>query len=454
MTVAATRPEALRPAPLRAAPGPAPASAHARPGGVGEARPEDAAAVAAARRFEGLLVAQLLQEMRKTIPGGGLGAAGGGAASQYMAMFDDAVAEALTSGGGLGLSPMLAEGMGASPDAVRAAAAAHVRPGSTLAAALSPQGNALPASMTWPGGAPLPGAGLEADDGGLPLPARLPLPGDLAPLPGGNARLATAAAALVRGGAERWSREGRLDASLLASPVATPARDGGVARFNVEDARGFEGSYKCNLFALEAARRAGYAVPLQARPRGWGFPAPDGVVRDAEDGRLRDDWARVATGMDAGAVQRAIASGRGFLLAGSGTDGHAGHMAVVERVHEIRYDRGGHVERVVFDGWEARARGAERLLGRVWCRAGHPQPGARNGLGRIELLELREPTHGTGPEITHGAAHRGSLQDGLTPLRGSQSSSMNTNAYGVPGAAARAALRPLASGGAGRDDEF
>jgi Rod binding domain-containing protein len=399
MTVAAARPEVV--ASARAS------EIDAREPGPRAARPDDDGVVTAARRFEALLLAQLLKEMRKTVPDGAFGGSGatdrGGAASQYMAMFDDAVAEALASGGGVGLAAMLAEGLGASPDAVRAATAAYVRPRSPLAAAPPPQtiGSSSPTGTNASAGMRVAGVVFE---GGAPE--------GLAPLPGGHARLAAAAAELLRGGADRWSREGRLDATLLASPIATVARDGGVARFNVEDARGFEGSYKCNLFALEAARRAGYTVPLRARPRGWGFPAPDGIVRDAEDGRLRDDWARLATGMDGPSLQRAIGDGRGFLLAGSGTAGHAGHMAVVERVHEVRYDREGVIERVVFDGWEARARGAERVLGRVWCRAGHPQPGARNGLGRIEIVELREPEGPFGPELPQGTANRGSLKDG------------------------------------------
>jgi hypothetical protein len=160
----------------------------------------------------------------------------------------------------------------------------------------------------------------------------------------------------------------------------------------VRDARGYQGYYKCNLFALELARRAGFSVPVIGRARGWGFPAPNRLARDAADGRLEGGWASVATGEDAAALDRDVRRGaRAFALVGEATGERAGHMAVIERVHEVRYGDDGRVDRIVFSGWEARERGAQHLTRRTWNRVGHPGgTQARNGFERIEILQLRQ----------------------------------------------------------------
>ena len=86
-----------------------------------------------------------------------------------------------------------------------------------------------------------------------------------------------------------------------------------------------------------------------------------------------------------------------MMLTGSGRDGHAGHMAVVERVHSIQYDDDGEVEQVVFDGWEARTNGARHLSQRTWNRAGiRGGNDVRRGLDRIEMVELLAPRDGAG----------------------------------------------------------
>ncbi len=351
---------------------------------TGPGGPDQAAK--AARRFESVLLQQMIQVLRKTAQSGG--AEVSGASQQYLSMFDEVLAERLADGGGIGLARVIGPSLGADPAQL--------------------------------GGEPLvtPGRG-----GGLAPLAQDPLAGRLAALhasgaahpgiPGAAGALAGAAARMSAGeAAQHWARDGALTRADLASDFATPTPDGGVAAFNVEDANGFEGHYKCNLFALEAARRAGYAVPLQARQHGWGYPNPDGVVRDASDGRMQQDWARIVTGEGESPLVAAGERGqRAFVLAGSGSAGHAGHMAVVERIHAVDYDAEGQVERVVFDGWEARARGAQRLEGRVWTRAGHAERGARNGLSQIEVLELRRPTEGEGPETPTSRHARPSVQD-------------------------------------------
>lgn len=64
---------------------------------------------------------------------------------------------------------------------------------------------------------------------------------------------------IQNGAADRWARDGALTPQDLASDLVTEA-PGGRAAFNVRDANGFQGYYKCNLFAFELARRAGFQI--------------------------------------------------------------------------------------------------------------------------------------------------------------------------------------------------
>jgi hypothetical protein len=214
------------------------------------------------------------------------------------------------------------------------------------------------------------------------------------------------------GSAAHWGRDGVLGPADLRSEIATPVA-GGTARFNVLDARGYEGYYKCNLFAFEVARRAGYAVPVIPRGRGWGFPGADTVARDAADGGVRGGWARVATGASASALDRSIREeGRSFLLAGSAPGEAMGHMAVVERVHRVEYAPDGAMRRVVFDGWETGRRGARHLTLRTWNFVGNGGgTNPRNGFDRIEIIELLAPGPGAAPEVSLGRPRSPSVLD-------------------------------------------
>jgi Rod binding domain-containing protein len=318
----------------------------------------------AARQFEGIIVRELMKILRKTAPEGGLVGGSGGsgyAGEMYTQMMDDALSDQLTSAGGIGLAPTLASAFGSTDP--------H-------AAQLSTTG---PISFSMPG--------LRSESYGVT--------GN-----GLTARVQYAAASLLDGGgAERFSREGQLLSNDLASDFETSTAAGDVARFNVRDANGFQGYYKCNLFAFELARRAGFDVPVVGRTRGWGYPVPNTVTEDASDGALSRGWARVATGRGATEIDGDLSAGRrGFMLTAS-ADGRAGHMAMVERVHEIQYDDEGQVRRVVFDGWEARSEGAQHLTRRTWNLTGNPGGNlARNGFSRIEILELT-PRSGAGNEI-------------------------------------------------------
>jgi Rod binding domain-containing protein len=315
----------------------------------------------AARQFEGIVVRELMKILRKTAPEGGLVGGSGYAGEMYTQMMDDALADQLSQAGGVGLAPQLATAFGSTD------------PNAPVSMTTGPIAFSMP--------------GLRRDSYGVT--------GE-----GLTARVQQAASSLLDGGgAERFSREGQLLSNDLSSDFETRAA-GEIARFNVRDANGYRGYYKCNLFAFELARRAGFDVPVVGRTRGWGYPVPNTVTEDASDGSLERSWARVATGRDAAELQADLGAGRrGFMLTAS-ADGRAGHMAMVERVHDVQYDEDGQVRRIVFDGWEARQDGAEHLVQRTWNLRGNPGGNlARNGFSRIEILELTPRQNGAGNEI-------------------------------------------------------
>jgi len=338
---------------------------------------DDAGARKAAEQFEAMLLRELVSVLRRSAPKGGLlGGGGSGGSSQYLAMFDDAFADHLAAAGGIGIAELVARDMGLPPK--------H--------------------AGTDPGASGLTGTLHTTRAGSLPLYASPRFPVD--PEAGSVERLRAAAGELLSaGGDRRFSKDGTLLPRDLASGFATDTPEGGRARFNVNDARGYQGYYKCNLFAFELARRAGYDVPVVGRPHGWGFPGPTSVAEDAADDRRLDaGWARVVTGAGAETLDGALLRGeRAFLLTGSGAEGRQGHMAVLERVHRVDYADDGRLRRIVFDGWEARADGARHLVRRTWNldgAGGGPDP--RGGFQRIELLELRRSVSGPGQEVPLG----------------------------------------------------
>ncbi|MCG8556068.1 MAG: rod-binding protein [Proteobacteria bacterium] len=332
---------------------------------LGEPRSDAREVEQAAERFEALFLKQLLDVLRKSLPQGTGLAGAGRSAQQYTRIFDQALADELAKAGGIGLGALVRDSMVGTPSL----------------------------SNT-------PGNSTEADQ--VSLVASQPA-GPV--LPGGAGRLQQVATRLLER-SERWAKDAALSTEELASPLETQA-PGGVARFNVRDARGYLGYTKCNLFALEMARRAGFSVPVTGRAHGWGYPGADAVTRDAADGRLQSGWAKVVTGKTAQSLDRAIVEqGRAFLLTGSGRAGRPGHMAVVERVHSTDYRKNGELWKVTFDGWEARPDGAQRLLRRTWTRAPGPSgPSARRDLDRIEIIELNDMARKQGREqlLTSGA---------------------------------------------------
>lgn len=327
----------------------------------------------AAGQFEGLLIQQLVSVMRSTVGGEG-GMFGSGAGSEmYAHMFDQSFADSLTAAGGMGMRSTIERSM--------LGPAAYQR--------MMEQRNDTALRPLTP---------FEPRTVGEVIEARPPAGSVLSGMTG---RLQGIARQMLGsdGVATQWGRAGRLTEADLASDFATEGPDG-VAAFNVRDAAGFEDNYKCNLFAFEMARRAGFEVPLVGRTRGWGYMGPDGVTADANAGQLRGEWGEVVTGETAESLDSAIVRGdRAFMLTGSSVDGRSGHMGVVERVHEVDYDEQGRVQRVVFDGWEGRSRGAMHLTRRTWNRYGNPGgEDARGGFDSIHIIALRRPQNGARPE--------------------------------------------------------
>lgn len=342
----------------------------------GPAIDRDAAARAkAATQFEAILVRQLLAVMRNTAKSGGM-ATSSGASGQYLSMFDEAIADSIAESGGIGLSAMFAAGMGGGD-------------GSEAAQALSSMGTTH--------------SSLGASSGAVSMPTRPAIEPPSPALKGATARLAHSAYAMAsRNGGQQWARAGTLTPQDLTSQIATPTADG-AARFSVRDAAGFKDAYKCNLFALEAARRAGFQVPVVARAQGWGFPTSNTVTEDAADHALKDNWAEVVAPDEVSRITAMLERGEvGVLLTGGSDDGRHGHMAVVERIHSVKLGKDGQVDRIEFDGYEARVNGAEHLERRTWNRFGHGQDqgSARNGFGAIEILALRPARNAQSPEIT------------------------------------------------------
>jgi Rod binding domain-containing protein len=324
----------------------------------------------AAKKFEGVLMQQLLSVMRQTAKSGGMGASDG-ASGQYTSMFDEVIADKLAEGGGIGLAKALMESFGEDEQ--------QALPAQT--------GQALNGLM-------LP-SGMRRNDTPSVTP---PLPG----LRGATAKLAQAAYAIsAPEGGKQWAREGTLTERDLASKIETQSSKG-AQHFAVKEAGGYTDAYKCNLFAFEAARRAGFAVPVVNRDSGYGFPTSNSVTTDAQDGSVRGGWADVVSPQRLAELREKLDRGEvALMLSGSGSDGRHGHMAVVEKIHDVKFDKDGQVSRIEFDGYEARADGAQHLTRRSWNRKGHGEDSklARNGFGQIQMLALRPSASPQTPEI-------------------------------------------------------
>jgi hypothetical protein len=99
-------------------------------------------------------------------------------------------------------------------------------------------------------------------------------------------------------------------------------------------------------------------------------------------------------------MQDALHAGEAaFLLVGSGHGERHGHMAVIEKPTAIDYDEAGQIRSISFQGWEAQPDGAKHLQNRTWNRYGQQgAPGDRNGLDRIEIIQLNRKD--AGPQAT------------------------------------------------------
>ncbi|MEY4582546.1 MAG: hypothetical protein RL701_7249 [Pseudomonadota bacterium] len=312
----------------------------------------------AARQFESVLLTQLLQVLWKSIP-----ELKEGQGSMYGTMFQSSFADQLAAGGGIGLASMIAKGLGAKTEGAATTGTRHVQ-------SLKLPGNIVPSQQQT-------GQNVMSD-------------------------VASAARTMLAGGGAQWAKGGTLSADDLGT-VNAAAKAGESAKRTVDGNNGYRGYYKCNLFAFELARRAGLEVPGSATGATLNIPSSNHLTQDARDGSLDTGWAQVSTGASPAAMQDALHTGEAaFLVVGSGHGERHGHMAVLERPQKIDYDESGQIRSISFDGWEAQPDGAKHLTSRTWNRTGNPgAPGDRNGLDRIEIIQLQrkaaasQPTTGT-----------------------------------------------------------
>ena len=305
----------------------------------------------AAKQFEGVLMTQLLEVLWKTTP-----ELQKGAGSMYQSMFQGEFAQHLVAGGGIGLADMIAKSLGVEPEPGERGALSMRHVNEKLATLLPPT-STLTAS--------------EGKHTGVMVD------------------VARAAKGMVEKSGDHWAKKGSLTpedyGTLGASELA-----GERARRSVENANGYQGYYTCNLFAFEVARRAGLAVPEDARTGTLQLSSSNRLTQDASDGSLESGWAKVATGASPAVMQDALHAGEAaFLLVGSGRGDRHGHMAVIEQPHSIDYDESGQIRSISFEGWEAQPDGAKHLTQRTWNRFGEKGgPSDRNNLERIEIIQL------------------------------------------------------------------
>ncbi|MBN2714795.1 MAG: rod-binding protein [Deltaproteobacteria bacterium] len=215
--------------------------------------------------------------------------------------------------------------------------------------------------------------------------------------------------------ASRWSKDGALTPMDLGADIATREADG-IAAFNVNDANGYEGFPKCNLFAFEMLRRGGYTVPITARSHGWGFMGADTTTQMAEKGKV-GSWASVITDMSKDQMDGKAYAGVPLLLAGSGAGDKVGHMAVADRIHRVQRNGDGDIVALEYSGWEATGNGASygRRMWRVEGVAGN----GRGGLARIEVLEPKKASAAEQGYVTVGSHRPGaSITDKPDSSRG------------------------------------
>lgn len=313
------------------------------------AHDKDAKVRAAARQFEGVLLTQLLQALWKTSP-----QLAKGPGAMYQSMFQGSFAEHLAEGGGIGLADMISRSLGAKADPAPGMSrhvASLIGPHAPRANAPQPQGSVMNS-------------------------------------------VSAAAGGMLAGGGSQWARSGQLSAEDLGTVNASAAA-GASARRTLTHANGYQGYYKCNLFAFELARRAGLEVPKE-------IPSSNRLAQDASDGSIDSGWAKVATGASPAAMQDALRAGEAaFLLVGHGHGERHGHMAVMEQPRSVSYDDEGRVRSITFDGWEAQPNGAKHLTTRTWNRTGEKGAnGDRNGLDRIEIIQLNRKDAGGGDNPT------------------------------------------------------
>ncbi|MBN2803450.1 MAG: hypothetical protein JXR91_10170 [Deltaproteobacteria bacterium] len=301
----------------------------------------------AAAAFEAMLMKQLFGEMSKTVQHSGLMGGNGYEASLYQDMFSGALAENAT-GSNNGLSEMIRKSFGIDDS------------------------NSVNNSA---------GKGFSLNNAQRGMGVYKTALTGIAEPPQ-NLQLSSVANNWIGGDtAMNWGKQGILTADDLGADISTPV-DGGVAKFNIDDAMGYEGYPKCNLFAFEMLRRSDFTVPVNARSHGWGYPGAEAVTKMAQKGEV-GNWADVKSDMSKEQLNTLASSGQPLLLVSDGID-KPGHMAVADKIYSINRDEAGNIATVEYGGWEAGNRSAG--YGRKVWRLNGVSGSGLGGLAGIEIL--------------------------------------------------------------------
>lgn len=143
----------------------------------------------------------------------------------------------------------------------------------------------------------------------------------------------------------------------------------------------YQGSNKCNVFALDLGWRCGFKVPVirynypQIGKR-YTFPLANQLTTYAQqtlsDGRTElfgadgtTRWGWVETNRDRPDINNDINEGWFYILVGWRRSG-TGHVGVIREITALDTTASGQISSITYNGWEATGEQAKHLTGREW----------------------------------------------------------------------------------------
>lgn len=142
----------------------------------------------------------------------------------------------------------------------------------------------------------------------------------------------------------------------------------------------YQGSNKCNVFALDLGWRCGFNVPVliyNYPPQRHTFPLANQLTTYAQraftqgnteligqDGRTR--WGWVDTGIPRTDINAFINDGWFYIIVGWRRRRGTGHVGIIRRIEALTTNSSGRIQSITYEGWEARQARAERVTGHEW----------------------------------------------------------------------------------------